>query len=216
MPALLERSVRKKMARPATTRSAAVLSPQTASSQERDHLLVINDASWGMYLDLDSKFEDTNTRVSYFNRRIDIITLSTDHERIKGNLSHLIAAHCFDEDIEFVSTGAATLRLDFSQGKEPDDSIVFGIESKSRPDMVLEVVLTSGAIDKLAFYAPLRIPEVWVWDGAGLGVHLLDGSRYRKAKKSRLLPKFDIALAGKLATATRTSQAVREFRQKKR
>ena len=179
---------------------------------ERDHLLIIDDVSWGMYLDLDSKFEDTNTRVSYLNRRIDIMTLSTDHERIKGNLAHLIAAHCFDEGIEFVSQGGATLRIDFQQGKEPDDSFIFGTEEKSRPDLVLEVVLTSGAIDKLEFYAPLRIPEVWVWESAGLGVHVLDGSRYRRAKKSRLLPKFDITLAGQLATATRTSQAVREFR----
>ena len=193
------------MVRPATTPGAAVLSPAIPPF-ERDHLLVINDASWGMYLDLDSKFEDTNTRVSYFNRRIDIMTLSTDHERIKGNLSHLIAAHCFDEGIEFVLQGAATLRLEFAQGNEPDDSFIFGTEAKSRPDMVFEVVLTSGAIDKLAFYAPLRIPEVWVWDGA----------RYRRGEKSRLLPKSDIALAGKLATAARTSQAVREFRQKAR
>ena len=215
MPALVERSVRKKMARPATARRSAVLSPPIPQF-ERDHLLVINDASWGMYLDLDSKFEDTNTRVSYFNRRIDIITLATDHERIKNNLHDFIVAHCQDEDIDYASEGSATLRLDFSQGKEPDDSFVFGTEPKSRPDMVLEVVLTSGAIDKLAFYAPLRIPEVWVWDGAGLAVHVLDGSRYRRAKKSRLLPKFDIALAGKLATAARTSQAVREFRQKVR
>lgn len=183
---------------------------------ERDHLLVINDASWGMYLDLDSKFEDTNTRVSYFHRRIDIMTLSTDHERIKGNLSHLIAAHCFDEGIEFVSQGAATLRMEFAQGKEPDDSFIFGTEAKPRPDMVLEVMLTSGAIDKLAFYAPLKIPEVWVWENAGLSVHVLDGARYRRAKKSRLLPKFDIALAGELATSTRTSQAVREFRKRAR
>lgn len=179
---------------------------------ERDHLLMIGDASWGMYLDLDSKFEGSSTRLTYFHRRIDIMTLSADHERIKGNLHDLIVAHCFDEDIEFVSHGAATLRIPFEQGKEPDDSFIFGTEKKAVPDMVLEIVLTAAAINKLDFYAPLRIPEVWVWDSAGLAVFVLDGSKYRKARKSRLLPRFDIALAGTLATSDRASQAVRAYR----
>lgn len=183
---------------------------------ERDHLLVSNDASWGMYLDLDSKFEDTNTRVSYFHRRIDIMTLSTDHERIKNNLHDFIVAHCQDEGVDYSSEGSTTLRMEFAQGKEPDDSFIFGTVAKTRPDMVFEVVLTSGAIDKLAFYAPLKLSEVCVWESAGLSVHVLDGARYRRAKKSRLLPKFDIALAGGLATSMRTSQAVREFRKRAR
>lgn len=201
---------------PAVIRPAPVSETDSAPALERDHLLVIDDASWGMYLDLDSKFQDTSTRVSYSNRRIDIRTLSTDHERIKGNLAHLIAAHCFDEGIEFVSQGSATLRIDFKHGKEPDDSFIFGTESKTRPDLVVEIVLTSGGIDKLEFYAPLQIPEVWVWESAGLVAYALDGSRYRRVKKSRLLPKFDLVLAGDLATATRTSQAVREFRKRER
>jgi hypothetical protein len=37
------------------------------------------------------------------------MTLSIDHERIKGNLSHLIATHCLDEDVEFATQGSATL-----------------------------------------------------------------------------------------------------------
>lgn len=167
-----------------------------------------------MYLDLDSKFGGTRTRLTYHKRRIDIMTLSADHERIKGNLHDFIVAHCQDEEIEYVSEGGATLRIEFEQGKEPDDSFFFGIESKQRPDMVLEVVLTSAALNKLDFYAPLKIPEVWVWDSSGLAVFILEGSRYRKAKRSRLLPKFDVALAGSLATAGRTSQAVREFRKR--
>ncbi len=183
---------------------------------ERDQLLVITDASWGMYLDLDTKFQGTRTRLTYFHRRIDIMTLSTDHERIKGNLHDLIVAHCQDEAMDYVSEGSATLRIDYAQGKEPDDSFVFGTETKPRPDMVLEVVRTSAAIDKLEFHAPLRIPEVWIWESSGLSVFLLDGARYRRVKKSRLLPRFDIPLAGTLATSARTSQAVREFRKKTR
>jgi hypothetical protein len=118
--------------------------PAVPAPLEPDHLIILSDSSWGQYLDLDSKVEGSSTRLTYFHRRIDILTLSADHERIKGNLSHMIAAHCFDEEIEFVSHGAATRRIPFELGKEPDDSFIFGTEKKTMPDMVLEVVLTQG------------------------------------------------------------------------
>lgn len=182
---------------------------------EQDQLTTIWDATWPLYQQIDTRVEGTRTRASFLQGRLDLMTLSIDHERIKGNLAHLIAAHCLDEEIEFATQGAATLRIPKDRAKEPDDSFVFGDLKKARPDMVLEVVLSSGAMDKLEFYAPFRIPEVSIWESSGLQVFLLDGGRYRKVKKSRLLPKFDAGLAGSLATCQSTSQAVREFRKKK-
>ena len=41
---------------------------QTQNVAGRDHLLVITDASWGMYLDLDTKFQGTSTRLTYFHQ----------------------------------------------------------------------------------------------------------------------------------------------------
>jgi Uma2 family endonuclease len=181
-------------------------------SPATDQISVIWDATWRMYVQIDARVTGTRTRASFLRGCLELMTLSIDHERIKGNLSHIIAAHCMDEDIEFATQGAATLRIPSDRGKEPDDSFIFGSLKKDRPDMVLEVVLTSGAIDKLEFYAPFRIPEVWVWESSGLNLFVLDGGRYKKAKKSRLLPKFNVALAGSLATCQSTSQAVREFR----
>lgn len=214
MPAVLDLPPSKRVAQERGV--AAQPAPVVPTQLEADHLIVLNDSSWGQYLDLDSKVEGSSTRLTYFHRRTDIMTLSADHERIKGNLHDMIVAHCFDEEIEFVSHGAATLRIPFELGKEPDDSFIFGTEKKTMPDMVLEVVLTSAAINKLDFYAPLRIPEVWVWDSAGLGGFVLEGSKYRRARKSRLLPKFDIKVAGSLATADRASQAVKEYRRRAR
>lgn len=205
MSAVLE-APRRKRAAAAASRTPVV---------ERDQLTTVWDTSWATYLNIDSSVEGTRTRAAFLQGRLDLMTLSIDHERIKGNLGHLIAAHCLDEEIEFATQGAATLRIPKDRAKEPDDSFVFGDLKKPRPDMVLEVVLTSGAMDKLEFYAPFRIPEVWIWESSGLQVHVLDGGRYKKVKKSRLLPKFNIALAGSLATCQSTSQAVREFRKKR-
>ncbi|MFN0078372.1 MAG: Uma2 family endonuclease [Prosthecobacter sp.] len=201
MPAVLDPPRRKR---------PAALPPLAAP---HDHLTVVWDTTWPFYLQLDAKLEGSSSRVSYLKGRLDLMTLSIDHERIKNTLHDLIVSHCQDEEVEYASQGAATLRIPRDRGKEPDDSFVFGELKKTRPDMVLEVVITSGAIDNLEFYAPFRIPEVWVWESSGLNVFILDGGRYRKAKKSKLLPKFNVALAGSLATCQSTSQAVREFRQ---
>jgi Uma2 family endonuclease len=35
--------------------------------------------------------------------------------------------------------------------------------SKPTPDLVIEVVFTSGGIKKLNLYPSLNIPEVWFW-----------------------------------------------------
>lgn len=142
MPAVLDLPPPKRLGQ--RRGSAARPVPAVPAPLEPDHLIILSDSSWGQYLDLDSKVEGSSTRLTYFHRRIDILTLSADHERIKGNLSHMIAAHCFDEEIEFVSHGAATRRIPFELGKEPDDSFIFGTEKKTMPDMVLEVVLTQG------------------------------------------------------------------------
>lgn len=41
-------------------------------------------------------------------------------------IGKLIVAHCQDEEIEYSSQGAATLRIPKDRAKEPDDSFVFG------------------------------------------------------------------------------------------
>jgi Uma2 family endonuclease len=142
------------------------------------------------------------------------MTLSTDHERIKNTLSHIIAAHCFDEDIEFVSEGSATRRLPPSQGKEPDDSFIFGGKPKSCPDLVIEINLTSGGVDKLEFYASLQVPEIWIYQPAGLVAYALEGKSYKRIRKSRHLPKFHLSLASELANWPLTSKAVKEYRKR--
>ena len=178
-------------------------------------LVVWHDIDWKLYLQLDKKLEGSSTRLTYCQGRLDIMTLSNDHERIKNTLHDLIVAHCFDAGIEFTSEGSATRRITGDRGKEPDDSFIFGDKPKARPDLLLEVALTSGGIDKLEFYAPFKIPEIWIWTREGLAVFRLAGAGYRKARKSHLLTGFDVTLAGELATWPTTSKAVKEYRRLK-
>ena len=37
------------------------------------------------------------------------------------------------------------------------------LEEDGVPDIAIEVVVTSGLVDKMAVYAGLGVPEVWLW-----------------------------------------------------
>jgi Uma2 family endonuclease len=70
----------------------------------------------------------------------------------------------FDHNqIEIMPRGQATMRLALKQvGAEPDESWCIG-EEKEFPDLVLEIALTSGGVDKLEIYRRFNVPEAWFW-----------------------------------------------------
>src|SRR5690606_38721212 len=84
------------------------------------------------------------------------------------------------------------------RGVQGDKAWVIGAEAKERPDLVLEVVVTSGGIDKLEVYRGLCVPEVWFWRGGLITVHVLRSERYQRAERSALLPGFDLDLVARI------------------
>jgi Uma2 family endonuclease len=59
------------------------------------------------------------------------------------------------------------------------------------PDLVVEIDISPSALDRLAIYAALRVPEVWCFDGQSLRVQLLrpDGT-YGESQQSQAFPFF--------------------------
>ena len=64
---------------------------------------------------------------------------------------------------DFTPTGSMTLESEAGAVKrEADESYKLTPESL-RPDLAIEVIFTSGGIDKLEAYKRLAISEVWFW-----------------------------------------------------
>ena len=61
-------------------------------------------------------------------------------------------------------------------GCEADECYIFGPRprDKARPDLAIEVVWTSGGLDKLEVYRRLEVGEVWFWKDGVIAVHVLD------------------------------------------
>jgi Uma2 family endonuclease len=100
-----------------------------------------------------------------------------------------------------------------ARGAEPDECYVFGhVAEPERPDLVIEVVWTSGGIDKLDIYRRLAVPEVWYWRNGRISVHVLDGEQYREASSSVALAGIDLVELVSYMDASSTSQALRAYR----
>jgi Uma2 family endonuclease len=97
---------------------------------------------------------------------------------------------------------------------EPDECYIVGADqSRERPDLAIEVVWTSGGIDKLEIYARLGVGEVWFWKDGRIEVHVLRGGRYESARRSDLFPGLDVDLLCSFLDRPTALQAVRAFRE---
>ena len=87
-------------------------------------------------------------------------------------------------------------------------------EEKEFPDLVLEIALTSGGVNKLEIYRRFGVPEVWFWRRNTLEIFALrdDGSGYERISRSRLLLQLDVALLERCLKISSWREARRVFR----
>jgi Uma2 family endonuclease len=173
--------------------------------------IVIEGVSWDTYLAIDELLDDAPVRMKWADDRLEIMSpISRHHELIKANIGRMIGAFCRRRRLFFSITGSATMRQDRRRGGEPDDSYIF-TRGQEATDLVIEAALSSGGIDKLDFFRPLEVPEVWVWQDGALHVFAFRDGDYERATASRFLPGLDLALIERLAEHPYTSDALDEF-----
>lgn len=175
------------------------------------NLLVISDITWTQLETIEASFEDIGgVRFTYLDGILEIMNLSLEHEEIKTTIRLLLEAYMRVKGIRFYARGSATLGSKKIGGKkEPDES--YSIQSKKEiPDLVIEVVVSSGGIDKLALYQRIGIPEVWFWEDGVLTVYHLE-KNYQLVEKSQLLPDLDLEIFVKYINYYDQFDAVSEF-----
>lgn len=155
--------------------------------------------------------EKSVPRISYLEGSIQIVSPSMEHEELKSTIGRLVEAYCLHHEILFRAVGSWTLKeRKKERGAEPDECYIFGEEKKRRPDLAIEVVWTSGGIDKLEIYRRLQVREVWIWKRGRIRVHGLRGDRYVTLARSEVLPGIDLKqLAAHLAAPTTYDAIVR-------
>jgi Uma2 family endonuclease len=186
---------------------------EAASPADVDERAVLHDVTWDRYEALLSFLGDDfpGVRVTYLEGALELLSPSRSHEAIKTMFARLVEAHALTARLDLNGHGSTTFRKRAKRrGAEPDECYSLGPLGKV-PDIVFEVIWTSGGLDKLDVYAGLGVPEVWVWELGALTVHALGARGYRKVKRSRILPALDPVDLGRYLERTDQTKAVRDF-----
>jgi Uma2 family endonuclease len=194
--------------------AAAVSHPPADDPEE--HRLLLHGISWEQYEQLVEMFDERpGLRLTYLCGALEIMTTSRRHEVIKARIGRLVDAWSEQKRIDLRRYGGPTFRKRAKErGLEPDECYVLGEceEDIEKPDIAIEIVVSSPLIDKLQVYAGLDIREVWVWRAGVIRAHILEDDRYRESERSELLPELDFALIAELAEEAKQIDAVRALR----
>lgn len=172
--------------------------------------------SWEQFKTLEELFDHTRSiRLAYLDGQVEIMTISTDHETFKCLMALLLGIYFVEKDISFTPTGSATLQAEErGSSKEPDLSYRFGEErrQRNRPDLVIEIVFTSGTVKKLEYYRRFDVPEVWFWEDGVFTVYRLQESGYEQVTSSQILPDLDLILLAQCLQMAEEKEAMKYFR----
>lgn len=178
--------------------------------------ILLEGVTWQQYeILLEILGERPQLRLSYREGTLEIITNSPEHEIVKTLIGRLIEIYALEKDIDLYSCGSATYRREATaRGLEPDESYCIGIR-REMPDLAIEVVITSGGIDKLAIYQGLNVQEVWFWEEGTFTLYQLTNptAGYRSIPRSQLLPNLDLNLLAQHVNPAEEPQMVRAYRQ---
>ena len=174
----------------------------------------LEGVSWQQYESLVSTLGDDfpALRMSYLAGTLEIMTNSPLHEKLKKIVGMLVEAYLLETRTRFLAIGSATFREAAKQrGLEPDECYCIG-EEKEFPDLAIEIVLSSGIVDKLAIYEGLGVAEVWEWETGAFTIHRLRTGGYERIQTSELLPGCDIALLASFVKPDEQFDAVMSYR----
>ena len=189
---------------------------QALSRTVNDQQIVYSGISWSKFQLIRSGFADSpGIRLAYYDKTIEILMPGREHEMFSRLIGFLIGLFCLEKGIEFEPTGSMTHEREGEVSAQADESYCFG-DSKLTPDLVIEVVFTSGGLSKLSRYRALGISEVWFWQDGVFSLYRLKNGDYVQSPCSEIpeLSGLDIDVLTRCALMGQTSRldAANEFR----
>lgn len=189
--------------------------PTQSPPREASHVWRIEGATWADFQRLlELRGEHPVPRFAYLEGRLEIMSPSRSHEHIKSMIGRLVEAWCAERGIDIMPYGSWLLESkQHARGVEPDECYVLGeVTEPEVPELAIEVVWSSGGIDKLELYRKLGVREVWFWMNERLHLYALRGNAYEPIARSEVLPGLDHELLLRFVDSLSVTKAVREFR----
>jgi len=183
---------------------------------------ITDKVSWEYYETLLTQLGDSlEFRLTYLDGILEVMSPSRNHERIKTLIGDLLLIYFLETDTEYYPTGSMTLRNPEQRGgTEPDESYCIGT-NKEIPDLAIEVVITSGGINRLEVYQRLGVREVWFWQNNRFLVYhfrsenveqFQQTSGYELINSSEILPDINLTILAEYVQHPNPLIAVKSFR----
>jgi Uma2 family endonuclease len=180
-----------------------------------DHIVVLRGAAWSDFQRvLEMRGDSPVPRLAYLQGVLEIMTPSREHESLKSMIGQLVEVWCLERGIDFSAFGSWTLEnKEADRGVEPDECYVFGeVAEPTRPDLAIEVVWTSGGVDKREIYRGLGVREIWFWRRGRITAYALRAGGYEELRQSEVLPGIDLGQLTSFLDRPTASQAIRAYR----
>ena len=173
----------------------------TLLREESETRMVLENVSWETFVALADERRGSVPRMTYCDGVLEMMSPKRKHENLGCLMGRMIEAYSEIKGIEILSVASVTVkRSDLKKAYEADESYYvtnidrvlakeeLDFEVDPTPDLVIEVELTSSAIDKLELFAAMQVREVWRHDGTSVQFYRLSGNRYEFIPESAELP----------------------------
>lgn len=177
-----------------------------------ESIVTLHGVSWLQFKGIEANLEDVRAvRLAYLQGALEIMSpISDDHEAIKSTLGALLEAYMRLKGIRHYRRGGFTLEAEGYTSGTPDESYSIG-HRRDLPDLVIEVIITSGSIDRKELYLPLNIPEIWFWKSGSIRIFQLENNQYYETVSSQFFPDLNINLLIQYIEHSDQYDAIQEF-----
>ena len=179
--------------------ASSVASPPRIAT---DDCVVLRHVSWVTYERLLADNEERRVpRMTYDRGVLELVTPSMPHEEDAAAIARIVEIAAATLRVPIRSVASTTFkRQDLERGFEADASFYVQSEERIRgqrevdllidppPDLVPVMEVSRSALNKLALFAGMGIPEVWRCDGQRVAIFILEQGAYRESATSLALP----------------------------
>ena len=161
---------------------------------------VMENVRWDTFVELSEQRRGSVPRMTFDEGVLELMSPRRQHENIGSLIGRMVETYTEVLNIEIQTVASTTFkRKDLQKAFEADESYYIEHAEQIRPkeevdltidpppDLVIEVEITSSAIQKLKLFAAMGVPEVWRHDGEILQMFLLSDGKYVPIETSRAL-----------------------------
>jgi len=194
------------------------MTPVAIATPTKESPLLFEGLTWREFKAVEQLLDRPGYRLSFLNGVLEIQRMPGEpHETVKKRIAALLELYLLIAGFDFTPTGSMTLESETAGVKREADESYKLAPGRVRPDLAIEVVFSSGGINKLEAYKRLKIKEIWFWEDGVLEVYHLRGEGnefyYEKIASSEEVKGIDLDLLQRCINMVNHVDAIKTFQQ---